>query len=95
MAQEQVPDLLLLDFVLPDMRGIEFCKKLMSIPSISHLPILLISGKSDAIRQLYQDIPNIVDYLTKPFEINVIRAVVDHIFRKADANLLTQGEEGV
>ena len=45
----------------------------------------MISGKSDAIRQLYQDIPNVADYLTKPFAINVIRAVVSHILTKRDA----------
>ena len=79
------PDIILLDFVLPDMQGVDFCKRLQEKNTTCTTPILLISGKSDAIRKLYQDIPNVVDYLTKPFAINVIRAVVSHILRGSES----------
>ncbi len=85
IALERRPDLVLLDYILPDMRGVEFCQQLQEAEIDHTIPILLISGHGNAIRELYQDFPNVVDYLTKPFAANVLLAVVSNILGKVDA----------
>lgn len=84
MALDKRPDLVLLDYILPDMRGVEFCQQLQEAETDRMTPILLISGHGNAIRELYQDFPNVVDYLTKPFAANVLQAVVSNILAKVE-----------
>lgn len=84
IAMERRPNLVLLDYILPDMRGVEFCQQLQEAEIDHTIPILLISGHGNAIRELYQDFPNVVDYLTKPFAANVLLAVVSNILGKVD-----------
>lgn len=84
MALDRRPDLVLLDYILPDMRGVEFCQQLQEAETDRMTPILLISGHGNAIRELYQDFPNVVDYLTKPFAANVLQAVVSNILSKVE-----------
>ncbi|MEM6821789.1 MAG: response regulator [Verrucomicrobiota bacterium] len=70
------PDLILLDYMLPDMRGSVFCEKLIRNPDTSSIPVLLVSGKGNEIKEVYQNFSNIVDYLSKPVAPNVLKAVV-------------------
>ncbi len=84
IAMERRPNLVLLDYILPDMRGVEFCQQLQEAEIDHTIPILLISGHGNAIRELYQDFPNVVDYLTKPFAANVLLAVVSNILGKVE-----------
>ncbi len=83
LALEAKPDLILLDYVLPDVRGVEFCQRLNNEPSTRHIPVLLISGHGSAIQELYRDCGNVVDYLTKPFAANVLQAVVANVLGRA------------
>ncbi len=84
LAMEHKPDLVLLDYILPDMRGVEFCQQMQEASAEKSVPILLISGHGNAIRELYQDFSNVVDYLTKPFASNVLQAVVSNILGKLE-----------
>lgn len=87
IARERRPDLILLDYVLPDLRGAEFCQRLAADERTRDLPVLLISGHGSAIQELSHDSPNVVDYLTKPFASNVLQAVVTRAFEKHAARL--------
>jgi CheY-like chemotaxis protein len=78
-AQELKPALLLLDYILPDMKGLEVCHALLNNPATRDIPVLLISGNGAAIRQTYENASNVADYLTKPFAPNVLNAVVGHL----------------
>lgn len=81
-ANEQRPALILLDYVLPDMQGTEVCRQLVNSPDTWEIPVLMMSSNGNAIRQMYQDLNNVADYLTKPFAPNVLKAVVGHILQK-------------
>ena len=72
------PDLVLLDYVLPDMRGPDVCSALAAIPSTAQTPVILVSAKGASIRQAYQDAQNVVSYITKPFKPQVVLSVVDN-----------------
>jgi len=73
------PDLILLDYILPDGHGTDVCRSLVKTPATAHIPILMISAKGADIRKLYIDLPNVVDFLTKPFTPVVLTSVVEHV----------------
>ncbi|MBV9658572.1 MAG: response regulator [Verrucomicrobia bacterium] len=84
LAHEARPDLILLDYVLPDVRGVEFCQRLLAEETTRAVPVLLISGHGSAIQELYRDCANVVDYLTKPFAANVLQAVVANVLARPE-----------
>src|SRR6185436_17829758 len=77
------PALLLLDYILPDMKGVDICHALLNRPETRDIPVLLISGNGAAIRQTYENAGNVADYLTKPFAPNVLSAVVGHLIAES------------
>ncbi|MEO2167529.1 MAG: response regulator [bacterium] len=70
------PDLILLDYVLPDMRGPDVCAALEQIPITRDTPVILVSAKGASIRQAYNEARNVVSYITKPFKPQVVLTVV-------------------
>ena len=80
-----VPDLILLDYVLPDMRAPDVCAALAATPSTAFTPIILVSAKGASIRQAYQDASNVVSYITKPFKPQVVASVVQNALARARA----------
>lgn len=82
LAKEHKPDLILLDYVLPDLPSPEICRQLLDDPTTAEIPILLISTNGAAIRQLYTDSKNVKDYLTKPFQAKVLQSVIAHLLSK-------------
>jgi CheY-like chemotaxis protein len=82
LAREHKPDLILLDYVLPDLPSPEICKQLLAYPDTATIPILLISTNGAAIRQLYTDSSNVKDYLTKPFQAKVLQSVIAHLLSR-------------
>jgi twitching motility two-component system response regulator PilG len=80
-----IPDLILLDYVLPDMRAPDVCAALAATPSTAFTPIVLVSAKGASIRQAYQDASNVVSYITKPFKPQVVASVVQNALARARA----------
>ncbi|EEF62165.1 response regulator transcription factor [Pedosphaera parvula] len=81
-AVSEKPTLILLDYILPDMQGTEVCRSLINSPDTWEIPVLMMSSNGTAIRQLYQDLNNVADYLTKPFAPSVLKAVIGQLLRK-------------
>lgn len=79
------PDLILLDYVLPDMRGPDVCAALSGTATSAQTPVILVSAKGASIRQAYQDAQNVVSYITKPFKPAVVQAVVENALARARA----------
>ncbi len=86
------PSLLLLDYILPDMKGLDICHSLLGKPETRDIPVLLISGNGAAIRQTYENASNVADYLTKPFAPNVLSAVVGHLLANGGKKKAEQAE---
>ncbi|MDG2303657.1 MAG: response regulator [Candidatus Binatia bacterium] len=82
------PDLVLLDYVLPDMRGPDVCSALSAIPSTAQTPVILVSAKGASIRQAYQDAQNVVSYITKPFKPQVVLSIVDNALSRGRATVV-------
>lgn len=75
-ANETDPDLILLDILLPDMKGYEVCKRLKSNPQTATIPIIFISGLGGSIDKLHAFSAGGVDYICKPFQSEEVLARV-------------------
>jgi DNA-binding response OmpR family regulator len=80
MLQTVKPDVLLLDYGLPDMNGLEFYDTIHAVKSLKHLPVLIISAETVQIqkevkaRQLSQ--------LQKPFELTTLLEAIERLFSR-------------
>lgn len=83
-AKEFRPAILLLDFILPDMRGTEVCRHLAADPETAAIPVVLISAKGAEIRQAYQDVGNVVNYITKPFTPEDVTGIVSEVLSRVE-----------
>jgi CheY-like chemotaxis protein len=80
-VQEHLPDLILLDVMMPKMDGIEVCRRLKGDPALPFMPIVLVTAKSDS-----QDVVDGLDagadeYLTKPIDQKTLVARVKALLR--------------
>ncbi|WNS46101.1 response regulator transcription factor [Paenibacillus sp. MMS20-IR301] len=75
------PDLLLLDWMLPDTSGLEICKK---ITAGYKIPILMITAKSDITDKVLGLEFGADDYITKPFDLREVIARVRTILRRVE-----------
>ena len=85
LAEEEVPDLVILDWMLPLLSGIEVCRRLRRKNSSAQLPIIMLTARgveSDRIRGLDSGAD---DYLVKPFSPNELLARVRAVLRRTDA----------
>lgn len=74
LAQQEHPDLILLDVMMPGIDGFEVCKRLKDLPNISKIPVIFITIKGEAQDKLAGFKFGGVDYITKPFEAEVLLA---------------------
>ena len=65
-AREELPDLILMDIVMPKMTGIQACRSIKQDPATKHIPIVLVTtrGEADSMEAGYSSGCN--DYVTKP-----------------------------
>ena len=63
---EPLPDLILLDVEMPELDGYEVCARLKANPSLSHIPVIFVTARSDPKDQARGLLAGAVDYITKP-----------------------------
>jgi CheY-like chemotaxis protein len=85
MAQEQKPDLVLLDLDLPDMHGSEVLGGLRAQAATAQTPVIVISADATPSQIERMLAAGASDYLTKPFEIRRFLLMFDEIFPRAAA----------
>lgn len=77
-------DLVLLDFVMPRMNGFQFCRALRQKTELCMTPVVLMSAKSDRIREQFVQQTGAIDALTKPFDADALLLVVENALRKIE-----------
>lgn len=87
---KQVPDLLVLDLMLPGMDGLEICKKVRSRPEGTHLPILMLTAKGEESDKVIGLELGADDYLTKPFSPRELVARVRALLRRTQQPVTTK-----
>ena len=81
-VEERLPDLVLLDWMLPKLSGIEVCRRLRGRPETRNLPIIMLTARgeeSDRVRGLDTGAD---DYLTKPFSMTELTARIRAVLRR-------------
>lgn len=87
-ARCDLPDLILLDVMMPDITGIEVCKTLVADKETSGIPIILVTAKSDADDTKEGLEAGAFDYIKKPFNRIELVARVKSALKLSDANKL-------
>jgi two-component system sensor histidine kinase/response regulator len=76
-ARTAIPDLILLDVAMPNMNGYEVCEALKKHPELHGVPVLFISSLAETIDKVKAFETGAVDYITKPFHFEEVRARVE------------------
>jgi CheY-like chemotaxis protein len=74
IAAKEMPELILLDILMPDMDGLEVCRRLKSDSSTQDIPVIFLTAKAEEILTGFE--VGAVDYVTKPFRIPELLARV-------------------
>lgn len=90
LAEETLPSVILVDFIMPRMNGYQFCKMARCNPFLKDVPIILITAKGEDVGEKFTAKFGVVDYFIKPFQPEELLAKVnflvkDHETRKASA----------
>ena len=76
LAGQQVPDLVITDFQMPYMTGLELCRALASNDSTAHIPVLILTARGYALEDQDLEIGNIKGLLSKPFSPRAVLQLV-------------------
>ena len=81
-ARKSLPDLVVLDLLLPSVDGLEVCRLLKSEPKTKHIPVIMLTAKSEEADVVSGLELGADDYLTKPFSPRVLLARVKALLRR-------------
>lgn len=81
ILQNTVPDIVISDIMMPQMNGFELCKLMKSTFETSHIPLVLLSALNNNDNQLYGIELGADDFLTKPFDINLLHQKIRTIIQ--------------
>ncbi|WP_404301300.1 response regulator [Alicycliphilus denitrificans] len=82
----ELPDLVILDLMLPDMDGLEVCRRLRALPgAAAQVPVLMLTAKGDPMDRVIGLEIGADDYLPKPFEPRELLARIRAILRRREA----------
>jgi len=79
---ENAPDIILLDIMLPGLDGIEICKRLKQSSDVSHIPVVMLTARGEEADVVTGLEIGADDYITKPFSPRVLVARVKAILRR-------------
>ena len=91
--KEKKPDLILLDWMLPDLSGIEICKNIRKDNKFKSLPIIMLTAKGEEEDKIKGLDSGVDDYLTKPFSFNELLARIKAILRRSNPEIVSDNLE--
>jgi two-component system phosphate regulon response regulator PhoB len=83
MLAEQVPDLLILDWMLPAVSGLEVCRRLRAREETSDLPVIMLTARGEENERVRGLFIGADDYVVKPFSVPELLARVRALLRRA------------
>jgi diguanylate cyclase (GGDEF)-like protein len=94
-TRHAVPDLVVLDILLPDIDGYEVCRSLRKNTRTSHIPVIFLTQKDERGDRLQGLELGADDYITKPFDIEELKLRVVGAIRRAERESLTDPRSGL
>ncbi len=86
LAQDRMPDLILLDLMLPDLDGLEVCRAVKADPATARIPIVMLTAKGEEADVVVGLEMGADDYLPKPFSPRVLVARLRAVLRRGEAD---------
>jgi len=83
--KRRVPDLVLLDLMLPDLPGTEICRRIKSDPRTRHVPVVMLTAKGEEVDRVVGFELGADDYVTKPFSVRELVLRLKAVLRRAGA----------
>ena len=80
--EQNAPDLIVLDLILPDGDGFELCRTITQNPGTRKTPVLMLTGKSSLDDRLKGFIDGARKYITKPFELDHLTQSVQKLLKR-------------
>src|SRR5262245_43005113 len=81
-AQTLLPDVILLDLMLPGMSGLDICRELRASPRTASIAILMLTAKGEETDQVVGFAIGADDYVTKPFSVKVLMQRIKVLLRR-------------
>jgi len=81
--KEAAPDLVVLDWMLPGMSGIELCRRLRARPETERLPIIMLTARGEESERIRGLATGADDYIVKPFSVPELVARIRALLRRA------------
>ncbi|WP_293913246.1 MULTISPECIES: hybrid sensor histidine kinase/response regulator transcription factor [unclassified Sphingobacterium] len=85
-AEEEIPDLILSDIMMPGLSGLDLCSKLKSEPKTSHIPIILLTALGSIDKQIKGLEQGADAYITKPFDRDYVLLTIRNLLTLAEKN---------
>src|SRR5229473_466216 len=81
-VRQRVPDLVVLDLMLPDIPGNEVCRQLKASPRTRHVPVLMLTARTDEVDRVVGFEVGADDFVTKPFSVRELVLRIRAILRR-------------
>ena len=80
---EEKPDIIITDYQMPQMTGIELIEKVRSNPDVRHIPIIMLTARGFAIEGEQKERLNVAECLSKPFSPKELLSHVDSVLQSS------------
>jgi signal transduction histidine kinase/ligand-binding sensor domain-containing protein/DNA-binding response OmpR family regulator len=84
IAQEEIPDIIISDVMMPVMDGIAFCRVLKTTARTAHIPVILLTARTSLLFKVEGLETGADDYVTKPFHPQVLQLKVRNMLRRRE-----------
>jgi len=84
LARERLPDLVVLDVMMPEMSGWEVCKRIREDISLAHTAVLMLTGIGEKVNELTSPLYGADAHIDKPFEFEKLEKVIGKLVGSAD-----------
>ena len=87
--KEKIPDLILLDWMLPDLSGIKICQYLKQDKTVKDIPVIMLTAKGEEEDKIKGFNIGVEDYMTKPFSFPELLVRIKSLLKRVKPNIVS------